>query len=185
MRLFEKSFLFAFFVFSWFFLFYTPLSAQELKDAASGGARKKTITVTSDTMDADKNGRLVVFRGNVFAEEEFNLCGDVLSVYYDESNEVKEIVAAGNVRIVDGKRMARGEQAAYDRNRKAVVITGKASAKQCSDIVNGEKITFYLESDRMIIEGEGQGRVRAKILPNKECQEVLEESEEFKCRSAR
>ncbi|MBI5560194.1 MAG: lipopolysaccharide transport periplasmic protein LptA [Deltaproteobacteria bacterium] len=145
---------------------------------------KKPVTVISDTMDADRKQRVVVFRGNVYAKEDFDLCGDVLTVYYDEADETKEIVAAGNVRIVQGDKRARGEKAVYDREKKAVVITGKPSAMQCADVVDGEKITFHLDSDRMIVEGRTGERVKATINPKKECSEGPER-EEFKCGAAR
>lgn len=166
------------------------VSAQDTKPEIAAPGEKKPITVISDAMDADREQRLVVFRGNVFAQEDFDLCSDVLHVYYDEADEIKGIIATGNVRIVGEDKRARGEKAVYDRGKKAVVITGNASAMQCEDVVEGEKITFYLDSDRMMVEGEEEKkgeekkRVRATIKPKKECREGFER-EEFKCRAPR
>ncbi|MBI5599322.1 MAG: lipopolysaccharide transport periplasmic protein LptA, partial [Deltaproteobacteria bacterium] len=145
---------------------------------------KKNVIVTSDTMEGDRKGRLVVFRGNVVAEEDYNLCADELRVYYDESEEIKEMTAAGNVRMVRENKRARGEKAVYDRARRAIVITGHARARQCSDVVEGERITFFLDDDRVTVEGPSGGRVRATIMPGGQCLEK-EDSEEFKCGAPR
>lgn len=177
--------------------------------SAEGG-----VVVTSEAMEADSKAKIVTFKGNVAAEkvaprpaplrgthsesgsgapkgggggiEDFILCSDELKIYYGAKDEIKEIVAVGNVRVAKGDKRAAGDRAVYDKGKNAIVITGNAVAEQCSDAVTGGKITVYTDSDRMAVEGgdtPGQ-RVRAVIMPEKKC---IEESgnEKFKCERPR
>ncbi len=161
------------------------LSAVAADEADGSGLKTtKTIRVTSDTMEAERKKRLVIFRGDVVAEEDYTVCSDELYVYYDDAEEIKEIVAKGNVRVVQEGKRAKGDRAVFNRLDRTLVITGHAAAKQCSDIVRGERITFYLDSDNIRVEGRKGERVRALIMRHKECSESLE-SEEFRCRGSR
>ncbi len=103
-----------------------------------GKAVKKTntpVTVTSDTMESLRGDGVIIFRGEVFAEQDYLMCSDELRVFYDKQQQVKSIVATGNARIVQGGNRARGEKIVYDKINGELVITGNAAAMQCGDIV--------------------------------------------------
>ncbi len=156
-------------------------------------AKDKPVTVHSDTMESLRADGVVIFRGNVIAEQDYLMCSDELHVFYDESQQVRNIVAIGNARIVQDGSRARGDKIVYDKAGGELIITGNAAAMQCRDIVRGEKIIFYLDSDNVMVEG-GDKRVRAVITPQKENKECSGEgssgtqghiSEEFQCQRAR
>ena len=134
------------------------------------GADKKPITVPSDSLEADRKAKMVVFRGEVAAEEDFLLCSDELRLFYGDGDEIDEIVATGNVRIFQDERTSRSGKAVYDRRERTIVLTGEPFITQCTDTVKGEKITVYLDEDRAFVEGGEGGRVRAVIMPDKKCQ---------------
>ena len=154
--------------------------APEIED----DTEKRPLKITSDTMEADRGSRTVTFRGNVVAEEGVTICSDELRLSYGTGEEITEIKATGNVKILDGTKRARGDRATYDREDKVVVISGGALVSQCKDTVGGEKITFYLDTDDVIIDGGEGGRVRAVIMPEKKCGTSVE-SEEFRCSGSR
>lgn len=125
------------------------------------------VRISSDTMEALSAERLVVFKGDVVVREEFLLCSDELYITYGEGNEVSDIVARGNVRIFHEDRTATGGEATYDRKGKTLVLTGNPVVEQCTDMVSGDKITVYLDTDRALVESESGGRVQAVIMPQK------------------
>ena len=130
------------------------------------------VRITSDSMEAIRDKRLVIFRGDVVAEEDFLLCTDELYITYGENNEIDDITARGNVLIVHEDRVASSSEARYDRKNRTLVLTGDPQIKQCTDMVRGEKITVYIDSDRATVEG-GGGRVSAVIMPQKtDCAET-------------
>jgi lipopolysaccharide transport protein LptA len=145
--------------------------------------RKGPVTVTSNTMEVERGGKVVIFKGDVVAKEDFTLCSDKLELFYGEGDEVREIVATGNVGLVKDNKTAEGDKAVYDRIKRTVVLTGGAQIGQCSDTVRGEKITVFLDAGRTIVEGAEGGRVKAVIMPEKDCQESVK-SEEDLCRGS-
>ena len=153
--------------------FGMSLVAVILSPAFAFSAVADDVVVTSATMEADSKGKVVTFKGDVVAEKDFILCSDELKVYYGENDEVKELIAVGNVRVSKGDKRAMGDRAVYDKGKNAIVITGNAMVEQCSDVVRGGKITVYTDSGSMTVEGgETPGkRVRAVIMPEKKCVE--------------
>ena len=140
----------------------------EVKETPPG---KRTITVTSDAMEADSKGKVIVFRGNVAAEEDFLLCSEELRLFYGPEETVEKISASGDVRIFQEERTAESREALYDRSSRTIILTGEPVVKRCADTVRGDKITVYLDEDRALVESsEGGGRVRAVIMPEKKCQ---------------
>jgi lipopolysaccharide transport protein LptA len=154
----------------------------------------KKVVVTSDTMESLRADGVVIFRGSVVAEQDYLMCSEELHVFYADDQQVKEIVAIGDVRVVleEGKR-ARGEKIEYNKAEDTLIISGNAAAMQCGDIVRGEKITIHIDSNNVFVDG-GDGRVRAVITPKSKNAEGEEEkkdcsegiiSEEFQCQRAR
>ncbi len=164
--------------------------------AHAGSAKekpRKPVTVTSDSMEADRSKKFVVFNGNVTAVEDFTVCSDTLYVYYDANNEVSDIEAQGNVVIFQADKTSRSGKARYDRKNRTVVLTGgHPQIQQCADTVKGERITVYLDEDKAVVESAAGGRVKAVIMPEKKCEdhgpagaEEIHASEEARCKRAR
>lgn len=164
-------------------------SVSEAATKKADGAPRNPVTVTSDTMEARSGEGRVVFRGNVVAVEDFMLCSDELQVTYGEGNDIKSIEASGNVRIFQDRKSSTSDRAVYDRTERVIVLTGEPHLRQCSDSVRGEKITVYLDQENALVEGGNGGRVRAVIMPNKDCPEKdapeKPVSEEARCKGTR
>ncbi len=147
-----------------------PLSVSSATEGAGGKKRpQKPITITSDTMEADRADRLVVFKGDVVAREDFTLFSDELYVHYNNADEIREIIARGNVKIVQGDRTATADRAVYDRKKRTIVLTGHPVVVRCGDRVSGDRITVYVDDENAFVEGRDGGRVKAVIMPEKKC----------------
>ncbi len=138
-------------------------------EGKAGKTGKTAITITSDTMRADRTSKTVVFKGDVEAREDFLLCSDELHMKYTDANEVKKIDARGHVRIYRPSGVARSKRAIYDRSEHTLLLTGNAVIERCADTVRGDRITLYLDDDSALVEGTNNGRVRAVIVPEKKC----------------
>lgn len=133
------------------------------------------ITITSDNMEASKKENVAIFRGNVKAQQkDYTLYSKELHVYYGDSKagsgnrEIKEIIATGDVKIIQTNRTATGEKAIYNRTAQTIVLTGNAQVEQECDTVAGDKITIFLAEDKSIVEGGGDSRVKAIVFPKDE-----------------
>jgi len=138
----------------------------------------KPIFITSDRMEADRKKSIITYSGRVVAVQgDMTMNSANLSASYSEDmKKVKEIIAEGNVRIVQGDREATGAKSVFNGDAQTITLTGSpAVVKQGNNEVSGSRIVFYIEEDRAIAEG-GSERVKATIFP----EELKKKSEDEK-----
>jgi len=165
-----------------------PAPAFSKGEESVKGPARKPITVTSDSMEVDTKENLVTFKGNVEAIENFTLCSDELYVRYDDAKQVSEIKAKGSVRIFQDGRVAASREAVFSNKERTIVLTGEPQVKQCKDTVKGDKITIYVDQKNALVESGSGGRVKAVIMPEKDCAGGAAEkvdSEEARCKRSR
>jgi lipopolysaccharide export system protein LptA len=161
-------------------LFLVTLEAQEKKGAAKGEGNKPRaemgfgltatrapIDITSDTVEANQKQNNVTFKGNVVAkQEDITLYANTLVIYYDpENKKLKEIVAMGNVKVVQLERRATSQKATFHQDENKVVLAGEAVVREGENVIRGEKITFYVDDERSVVEGGKGSRVNTRITP--------------------
>ncbi len=150
---------------------------------APGRAQQKTdqpeqsepIHITSDRVEAFQQQRQVIFIGHVVAtQKEMTIWGDRMTVYYlekdpaekkgsDLGGPVDHIVMEGNVRITQGDRVATSDVATYYRGENKVILTGHPRAVKNQDVITGEQIIYFLDSEKSIVESGPSGRVQATL----------------------
>ena len=128
-------------------------------------ASRAPIDITSDTVEADQ--KRVTFKGNVVAkQEDVTLYANTLVVVYDpDTKKLKQIVATGNVKVVQLDRRATGQKATFDQDTNKVVLDGDAVVREGTNVIRGERITFYVEEERSVVEPGKGGRVSTSITP--------------------
>ena len=167
------------------FIFLTVL----LPWASSWGAEKKPISlgktgkgdirgsdqplrISSQALEADNKNQVIIFTGNVVAKQgELTIHADVARVYYEkkeEGNDVREIVASGNVKIYQGDRLATAQKAVLNNREQKIVLTGQPKVWQGKDMVSGEKIIVLLDEDKSFVEGGPDRRVEVILYPKNE-----------------
>jgi lipopolysaccharide export system protein LptA len=162
------------------FLFFLSGEAQEKKGGGKGGekalktdrsfgftASRAPIDITSDTVEADQKTNKVTFKGNVVAkQEDVTLYSNTLVIIYDpDTKKLKEIIAIGNVKVVQLDRRATGQKATFDQDKNKVVLDGEAVVREGANVVRGERITFYVDEERSVVEPGKGGRVSTSITP--------------------
>jgi len=128
------------------------------------------INVTADRLDADDVARKVMFLGNVVARQgEVSIYADRLTLFYGgENREIERVEADGDVRIVQGNRVATGQKGTLYRAEGRVVLTGSARVHQGEDFVEGDEIIVLLNEEKSIVQGREGGRVNAVFHPKEE-----------------
>lgn len=162
------------------FLFFFSGEAQEKKGGGKGGekgiktdrsfgftASRAPIDITSDTVEADQKTNKVTFKGNVVAkQEDVTLYSNTLVIIYDpDTKKLKEIIAIGNVKVVQLDRRATGQKATFDQDKNKMVLDGDAVVREGTNVVRGERITFYVDEERSVVEPGKGGRVSTSITP--------------------
>ena len=100
-------------------------------------------------MEADQKQNTVTFKGNVVAkQEDVTLYANTLVIIYDpDTKKLKEIIAIGNVKVVQLDRRATGQKATFDQDKNKVVLDGDAVVREGTNVIRGERITFYVEEE--------------------------------------
>lgn len=133
----------------------------------SAGAPDEPIEITSDGLTFEPSpggGRKMDFEGNVrIRKGPLRVSSRVArALYAAGSSAPEEIVARGDVVILQEGRTARCQQADFDQVRNRMICTGApAILEQGCDRVRGDKITFSLGTEELNVEG----NVEVKRIP--------------------
>ena len=153
------------------FSFSNLCAAEEEKSSEPKGI-KAPIDITSNSLDASKNS--ITFIGNVHAVYgEMTIDADKIMLTYDpegkkddKKDNIKSLVAKGNVKLIEKQRKAWAEKMVYKGESGTITLTGNPKLKQVDNIITGDTIKLFVNDERVII----KGSVKAVINP-----ETLEE----------
>jgi lipopolysaccharide export system protein LptA len=125
------------------------------------------IHITSQRLEADYKGHVITFIGEVVArQKEYTIYSDRLLLFLNEAgNEIDKIVAQGNVRMVQGKRVATCQEAIYYNRERKVILLGDPELREGDNWVRGWRIIYYIDEQKSVAEGKGEERVTVTILP--------------------
>ena len=126
--------------------------------------------VTADQLVANEGTKTIVFSGNAVAKQsDVTIYGQRLIIEYSgEPREIDQVVAEGDVRIEQEKKVATGDQAIFYRREGRIVLTGDPKVVEGENSVAGEEITIFLDEQKSIVKGGEGGRVNAVLIPTSE-----------------
>ena len=127
----------------------------------------KAISINADSMEYDNRSNMAIFKGNVVArQDDIVMFANAMHVYYSEGGGLSRVDAQGNVRVVQGDRIATGSSIVFNNATQTIVATGDPRVWQGDNVVHGKKITVYLKEERTVVEGEPNSRASATIYPD-------------------
>jgi lipopolysaccharide export system protein LptA len=123
------------------------------------------IDISSDSLSLDYKGKSVVFRGHVRAVQSgTQLTSDTLQIVYGKDfNDIRQVIADGQVKLVQGGRWATSDHAVLDQVARTVEMTPNPVIHDGPDQITGTKIVLYLDSQKSVVEG-----AKAVIFPHKQ-----------------
>lgn len=135
------------------------------KKTGKGGKEqeKRQAVITADRTDADFKEGVILLDQNVSVDDGlYQLHADRAFVFLEGTNDLKRIVALGNVAITNGARTAVCAKAVYKRGEQQVVLygdeNGPAELTDASDAkagprsVYGARITYWIETGAAVVE---------------------------------
>jgi lipopolysaccharide export system protein LptA len=122
-----------------------------LKFSADNGP----IQIKADSLNLDYKGNSVEFKGGVHAiQSGTTLTSKTLKVIYGEKfGDIKQVIALGDVKMMQGGRWATGQRAVLDEVKHTVEMTGEPVIHDGPDQVAGRRIIIYLDSEKSYVEG--------------------------------
>lgn len=151
-------------------------------------AKNGETVITSKKLEFDYRKYIAVFEGDVVATDpEIKMQADRMTIWFDETNNLKRALATGNVKMWYQDKTATGQTVVYDASKGQAQIVGNAQLARGKDSVSGDKITVWLNDDRMEVEPgrlivypqkEGSGGQGLKdLIPGKRGEKVKQEAE--------
>jgi lipopolysaccharide export system protein LptA len=147
------------------------------------------LRITATRLEADQKHRTIIFSGQVKAlYGDYTLYCNKLLVYLKNqakssqgaatsqagaaapaplgalgASKIDRIVAQGQVRFVQGDRVATGKEAIFYKDKDEVVLRGNPQLWQAENTLKGSRIVFNLKTNRVVVESSPQHRVEALI----------------------
>jgi len=145
--------------------------ADKSKDKNKSGLgfidKSKPIDIVSDTMEGFDKEKMVIFKGSVIAkQDDLYIFTDMIETYLnEESNEISKAYAKGSVKIIKQDRTATAQEAFFDNIKREIILKGDVVVFQDQDKITGNVITYYINEDKVVVEGEPEKRARATLTP--------------------
>ncbi|MDY6843209.1 MAG: lipopolysaccharide transport periplasmic protein LptA [Thermodesulfobacteriota bacterium] len=133
----------------------------------SADEHKTAIVITSETLEGDSKKDVLIFEGHVIVKRgDVTLYSDMIQVNLDrKEKKINEIRAEGNVKIVQGERIATGDRAIFNNDTNIFTLTGTPKVWQGNDIIKGSEITYYIDEEKVIVKGAKENRVQMLVYP--------------------
>ena len=123
--------------------------------------KSRPVKITSDSTVYNRKEGVACFRGNVFVDDEqYQLHAERVFVMMEGTNELKRIVAVGNVAMTNEMRRAYGHKVTYSRKNGLVVLYSgegitaevRDEGKEGDQVVRGGKIRFWIDSEQVEVD---------------------------------
>lgn len=164
-----------------------PANGAAPKKQGQGG--EVPLRITAAHLEADQKAGVIIFSGQVKAQYgDSTLYAQQLRVYFKTkprpargaakvppekpvqspleelgAEKIDHIVARGNVRFVQGDRVATGQEAIYYKDRNQVVLRGNPQLWRAENTLKGERIILNLNTNKVMVESSPQRRVEALL----------------------
>jgi len=134
-------------------------------------AKEQPIQIEADNMKYYGDKQMSLFKGNVVViKGPMKMTSDEMEVFFTEEKEVKEIFSKGNVKIEKEGLLALSGFARIYQLEQKVVLTENARVWQEDNYLEGDKVTLFLDSEKLFVDKgkDGDDRVKIIITPQKE-----------------
>jgi lipopolysaccharide export system protein LptA len=127
-----------------------------------------STVIQAKHLDFDYPSRTAVFEGDVVVTDpRVKISADTITAVFTTNNQPESVTAVGNVRIEQTDRIAYCQRAVYSVGSGLMVLTGKPRIERGGDTIEGSRIVFNRDSDKIacedavlkIMPGRGKGGV--------------------------
>lgn len=151
-------------------------------------ALDQPIQIEADQMTAMSKSQAVTFTGNVDAKQgDIRIRADEMTIYYikdelesgqsKDAQQVKKIVCKGKVEVTSKDWLGTSDVMHYFSKENLVQLIGNAKAYKGQNMVEGERINYYLDSGKSEVLGATStkgGKAADKKKPGRVNMTILE-----------
>lgn len=123
-------------------------------ESSAESAARPPLTIEAPDSTWDLRGRTVLFTGGVRVQraEVVMTCAE-LQVQYAGADRVETALATGQVKVMHGQRTATSDSALLTTADGSIVLTGSPKISEGPNQLAGQRITLYLDDERVRCEG--------------------------------
>ncbi len=125
--------------------------------AGAAVANQETLVVSSSEQRIDYGNRVFIYKGEVKASwGDIVLDADEMEVYLTEENTLKEIIARGNVKVIqkEKNRQVNGESAIYIAEDDKLIMEGQVYYQdELGNDLKADKMTIWIRTEKIEAEG--------------------------------
>jgi lipopolysaccharide transport protein LptA len=132
--------------------------------------KEERVEISSDKMTFLPEQNLIFYeKRSSLKVKDIDVRAQSVSVYLsEEEGDMEKIIARGNVVIVRNLGEGRGEEAIYYPDKESVVLLGNpVLIDKEGGITRGDKLTFYLADDKIVVENKARERSATVIKREK------------------
>ena len=138
--------------------------ATNVSEKVAANAKRLTgrpAKITSDSTIYNRKEGIASFEGHVHVDDEqYQMHADRVYLFLEGTNELKRIVAIGNVAMTNEARRAYGAKATYSKKNGLVVLYSgdgitaevRDESKEQPQIVRGKRIRFWVGSEQVEVD---------------------------------
>ena len=127
-------------------------------------SRAGPVAIQADHLDVWHARKEALFTGHVhLTRDDFELFCDRLKVAYADKGGITRAVATGHVRMKQGDKQGRAEQAELDNRAQVLTLRGHATMDQPGGHLEGEAIIHHLKDKTTEVRKGENGRVKLRI----------------------
>lgn len=125
----------------------------------------ESVHIEAEHLEIKHDKRVAEFVGEVYLKRgDFSLWCDQLFVYYQEgSKKIEYVHAAGHVRIKQGERSGKSDEADLYHLKDLLVLRGHAEMEQEGGYIQGDIIEHDMKASETKVHQVKGGRVRVSI----------------------
>jgi len=120
------------------------------------------VEISASKMSYDPEEKAIIFSGAPCSlkAREVKMTSETIKIYLIEGQgEMQKFLATGNVIITQQKSEGRGEEAQFDVENETIILLGNpVLIDKDKGKIEGDKLTFFIADDRIIVENQGQER---------------------------
>jgi lipopolysaccharide export system protein LptA len=126
------------------------------------------LKVTSENLEVDRENRISVFLGDVYAyNEDIKIWSDKLIVKFDnEENEIEELNAENSVKIIKEEITATGDIGVYYPKSEKLNLLGNVEVIEKNNYVKCDELYLDIKNSTSIMRSNSSKRVEAYIINN-------------------
>ena len=123
------------------------------------------IIITSKNLEVDRKNKISIFSGSVYAHNQnIEIWSDQLLVNFDNNkNEIQQLNAAGNVKIIKEEITATGENGLYSIKSDVLSLYGNVEVFENNNYVKCDELYLDIKNSSSIMKSTSSERVEAYI----------------------